>query len=152
MAESVVVTVKSYAPKSNPETVVEAPPVAGIFLSTWDTTDASKVNISTTVPAAAPTVTATRFRGGKAKAVPLQATDVAELQETEEQTASEKAMDTVNSPFPKFNPVTVTEALPVTGKFNGEADTLGPSNEYRAKLVPTIEPTVTEFDDKPNAT
>jgi hypothetical protein len=151
MAEGMVDAVKSNAPKFKPDTVTQAPPVPGTFMSTWDMTDASKVKKSTMVPAAAATVTATSSRGGSANDLALQATDEAELHDKVEQTASEKAADTVKSAFPKFNPVTVTEALAVRGRLTGDADKLGPSKEYRAKLVPAMEATVNAFDDKPNA-
>ena len=50
---------------------------------------------------------------------------------------------TVSSLYPKFSPVTVTEAPPVCGVFSAALDNTGESYEKRLSLVPTTAVTVT---------
>jgi len=56
----------------------------------------------------------------------------------------------VSSLYPKFRPVTVTDAYPLHGVFPAACDAIGASKERSAAFVPTVAPTVTNPHPAPS--
>jgi hypothetical protein len=134
------------APKLVPNSVMLAPPVAGVFgTSARERTGALYENIPSCVPIVVPSVSVTRWL----RPVPAMAehcSAVAETHEIVEQIVPEIAMLGVGSDVAKFSPKMLIEADAVVGALNGaENVTAGESNVKDESCVPikvaTVRPT-----------
>jgi hypothetical protein len=143
-SKSVADTVKSYAPKSKPPTVMERPPESGAFTSGEEATAASKENSVCTVPAAEATVTCDdRISRLETGADTLHETDVTLDQSIVVQEAPARIPLGVNDSEPKLRPETVSKLPPESGAFLSTEESTGESKEKSVLSVPATAPTVT---------
>ena len=116
-SDSAALALSSETPKSSPITVTELPPLTAEFRSPYDTTAASKLYPSTSVPATPPTLTVdtnTFVTAARDKQPKL----VADDQDDVLQTASDSAALALSSEAPKSSPITVTELPPLNALFS----------------------------------